>query len=69
VANGTRHRTTTPCRVQVISTSYLLTDPKIETLNPIRSFKARGALFLMSELSGRPHLVCATAGNFGQGII
>ena len=41
---------------------------KIETLNPIRSFKARGALFLMSELSGRPHLVCATAGNFGQGM-
>lgn len=41
---------------------------KVETLNPIRSFKARGALFLTSQLSGRPHLVCATAGNFGQGM-
>ena len=39
---------------------------KVETLNPIRSFKARGALFMMSELSGRPRLVCATAGNFGR---
>ena len=41
---------------------------KVETLNPIRSFKARGAQFLMSELTGCPHLVCATAGNFGQGM-
>ena len=32
VANGTRHRTTTPCRVQVISTSYLLTDPEVSFL-------------------------------------
>jgi len=41
---------------------------KIETLNPIRSFKARGAQFLIEQLSGRPHLVCVTAGNFGQGM-
>ena len=41
---------------------------KIETLNPIRSFKTRGAQFLMSQLSGRPHIVCATAGNFGMGM-
>lgn len=41
---------------------------KVETLNPIRSFKARGAQFLVSQLSGSPHLVCATAGNFGQGM-
>ena len=41
---------------------------KVETLNPIRSFKARGAQFLVSQLSGTPHLVCATAGNFGQGM-
>jgi threonine dehydratase len=41
---------------------------KVETLNPIRSFKARGAQFLLSQLSGSPHLVCATAGNFGQGM-
>jgi threonine dehydratase len=41
---------------------------KVETLNPIRSFKARGAQFLVSQLQGRPHLVCSTAGNFGQGM-
>jgi threonine dehydratase len=41
---------------------------KVETLNPIRSFKGRGAEYLMASLSGRPHLVCATAGNFGQGM-
>jgi threonine dehydratase len=41
---------------------------KVETLNPIRSFKGRGAEYLMATLSGRPHLVCATAGNFGQGM-
>jgi threonine dehydratase len=41
---------------------------KVETLNPIRSFKARGAQFLVSLMSGSPHLVCATAGNFGQGM-
>jgi threonine dehydratase len=41
---------------------------KVETVNPIRSFKARGAQFLLSQMSGSPHLVCATAGNFGQGM-
>jgi threonine dehydratase len=42
---------------------------KIETLNPIRSFKGRGADFLMSRLAaGEKHLVCASAGNFGQGL-
>lgn len=41
---------------------------KVETLNPIGSFKARGALWLASQLDGAPHLVCATAGNFGQGM-
>ena len=42
---------------------------KVETINPIRSFKGRGADFFMHEtkvvLGGR-QLVCATAGNFGQ---
>ncbi|TSA55113.1 MAG: threonine/serine dehydratase [Actinobacteria bacterium] len=42
---------------------------KVEMLNPIRSFKGRGADFFMHEnaqaLNGRD-LVCATAGNFGQ---
>jgi threonine dehydratase len=41
---------------------------KVETLNPIRSFKGRGAEFLMATMNGRHHLVCATAGNFGQGM-
>jgi threonine dehydratase len=41
---------------------------KIETLNPIRSFKGRGAEYLVSSLSGQPRLVCWTAGNFGQGM-
>jgi threonine dehydratase len=41
---------------------------KVETLNPIRSFKGRGAEYLTATLDGRPHLVCATAGNFGQGM-
>ena len=41
---------------------------KVESINPIGSFKARGAQYLMSQLPGRPHIVCATAGNFGQGL-
>lgn len=41
---------------------------KVETLNPIRSFKARGAQFFVSELAGRPRLVCCSSGNFGQGM-
>lgn len=42
---------------------------KVESCNPVRSFKARGAYFFMHEagqaLAGRT-LVCATAGNWGQ---
>jgi len=41
---------------------------KVETLNPIRSFKGRGAEYFAATLEGRPHLACATAGNFGQGM-
>jgi threonine dehydratase len=41
---------------------------KVETLNPIRSFKGRGTEYLAASLAGRHHLVCATAGNFGQGM-
>ena len=41
---------------------------KVETLNPIRSFKGRGAEYFAASLEGRPHLVCTTAGNFGQGL-
>jgi threonine dehydratase len=41
---------------------------KIETLNPIRSFKGRGADYYMRDLSPGQHVVCASAGNFGQAI-
>ncbi|HEX9667956.1 MAG TPA: pyridoxal-phosphate dependent enzyme [Thermoanaerobaculia bacterium] len=41
---------------------------KVETLNPIRSFKGRGAEYFAASLDERPHLVCTTAGNFGQGL-
>lgn len=41
---------------------------KVETINPIRSFKGRGTEWVTASLEGRPHLVCATAGNFGQGM-
>jgi threonine dehydratase len=41
---------------------------KVETMNPIRSFKGRGTEFMTASLDGRSPLVCATAGNFGQGM-
>ncbi len=42
---------------------------KVETVNPIRSFKGRGADYLLCTLTpGGPDLVCASAGNFGQGL-
>jgi threonine dehydratase len=42
---------------------------KVETINPIRSFKGRGTDYLLDRLG--PHdqgFVCASAGNFGQGM-
>jgi threonine dehydratase len=42
---------------------------KVETLNPVGSFKGRGASLLLASLSDDPRpIVCASAGNFGQGI-
>lgn len=48
---------------------------KVESINPIRSFKGRGTGYFVHQLAGgeagegsRPHLVCASAGNFGQGL-
>ena len=38
---------------------------KVETQNPIRSFKGRGADWLLTRNKAL-HLVCASAGNFGQ---
>ena len=39
---------------------------KIETVNPVRSFKGRGADFLVRSLAPEQKIVCASAGNFGQ---
>ena len=42
---------------------------KVESVNPIRSFKGRGADFLLHKLPPRPGgYACASAGNFGQGM-
>jgi threonine dehydratase/peptide deformylase len=46
---------------------------KVETVNPIRSFKGRGADFAVGKLAerapgDRTPIVCASAGNFGQGM-
>ena len=54
------------------SLSHRLSVPtllKVETVNPIRSFKGRGTDYLLNRLEGVSHeLVCASAGNFGQGM-
>ena len=39
---------------------------KVETANPIRSFKGRGADFFARSLDPKQTIVCASAGNFGQ---
>ena len=41
---------------------------KVETLNPIGSFKGRGTWQLAGVLDPARTWVCATAGNFGQGL-
>jgi threonine dehydratase len=41
---------------------------KAETLNPIGSFKGRGTWLLAPRLDAACTWVCATAGNFGQGL-
>jgi len=42
---------------------------KVETINPIRCFKGRGTDWLVSRLPSESNqLVCASAGNFGQGL-
>jgi threonine dehydratase len=42
---------------------------KVEVVNPIRSFKGRGTDFFVQQLGAdRTPLVCASAGNFGQGL-
>ncbi len=39
---------------------------KVETMNPIRCFKGRGADWLISQADKKASIVCASAGNFGQ---
>lgn len=39
---------------------------KVETANPIRSFKGRGAEYLASKIPPGTKLITASAGNFGQ---
>jgi threonine dehydratase len=42
---------------------------KVETANPLRSFKGRPTDFLVKHLDDDVrHVVCASAGNFGQGL-
>ncbi len=42
---------------------------KVESVNPIRSFKGRGTDYLLLRLAApEPGFVCASAGNFGQGM-
>jgi len=42
---------------------------KVETVNPIRSFKGRGTDYLLHRIEvPDAGLVCASAGNFGQGL-
>lgn len=41
---------------------------KVETANPLRSFKGRGADFLLGRRTDARHVVCVSTGNFGQGI-
>lgn len=41
---------------------------KVETCNPIRSFKARGVCTALSECPDVDTVVCASSGNFGQAV-
>src|SRR5437764_1293017 len=42
---------------------------KVETQNPVGSFKGRGTeLFAATALAPGQTVVCASAGNFGQGL-
>lgn len=41
---------------------------KIETLNPLRSFKGRGAGYFAAGLRPGTTVVCGTSGNFGQAV-
>ncbi len=48
---------------RILNTTLIL---KIETINPLRCFKGRGADFLVSQAPTNAPMICASAGNFGQ---
>lgn len=50
---------------KILNTRIVL---KVETLNPIRSFKGRGADYFVKQHLQESAMVCASAGNFGQGM-
>lgn len=39
---------------------------KVETVNPLRSFKGRGADYFMGRVAAGSKVVCSSTGNFGQ---
>ncbi|MCZ9349087.1 threonine ammonia-lyase [Streptomyces mutabilis] len=41
---------------------------KVETANPVRSFKGRGADLMLSTLVPGTPVMCASSGNFGQAV-
>ena len=41
---------------------------KVETANPIRSFKGRGVSYRSRSFAKGQHAVCSSAGNFGQAV-
>lgn len=41
---------------------------KVETANPLRSFKGRGTGFRIGGLTDARQVVCVSTGNFGQGV-
>lgn len=41
---------------------------KVETLNPLRSFKGRGVNFALRDIAEGEVVVCASSGNFGQAV-
>ncbi len=48
---------------EILGTTVTL---KVESVNPIRSFKGRGAGYFISTVADDARLICASAGNFGQ---
>lgn len=41
---------------------------KVETVNPVRSFKGRGVSYALRGVASGDTIVCASSGNFGQAV-